>query len=173
MLRWYSGWESNPDQRFRKPTFYPLNYQSFGFGWCKDKHKKPFHQESSILFRSFLAFPPRLNPRLSRPQDDRNHLRRRAPPLSSPTRKQGSKRSHTDTQTDAEIVDLQVVALAEFIDHTLLLGREVGKELTLNTFPLCLCQLLVVCQPIASTSSSAQVISPAPLSRIRWLQPSL
>lgn len=57
--------------------------------------------------------------------------------------KQGSKRSHTDTQTDAEIVDLQVVALAEFIDHTLFLGREVGKELTLDTFPLCLCQLLV------------------------------
>ena len=24
----YSDWESNPDQRFRKPTFYPLNYQS-------------------------------------------------------------------------------------------------------------------------------------------------
>ena len=24
----YSDWESNPDFRFRKPTFYPLNYQS-------------------------------------------------------------------------------------------------------------------------------------------------
>ena len=24
----YSDWESNPDQRFRKPPFYPLNYQS-------------------------------------------------------------------------------------------------------------------------------------------------
>ena len=24
----YSDRESNPDQRFRKPTFYPLNYQS-------------------------------------------------------------------------------------------------------------------------------------------------
>ena len=26
--RLYSDWESNPDQRFRKPPFYPLNYQS-------------------------------------------------------------------------------------------------------------------------------------------------
>ena len=24
----YSHWESNPDQRFRKPPFYPLNYES-------------------------------------------------------------------------------------------------------------------------------------------------
>lgn len=26
--RWYFHRESNPDQRFRKPTFYPLNYGS-------------------------------------------------------------------------------------------------------------------------------------------------
>ena len=26
----YSHWESNPDQRFRKPPFYPLNYESIG-----------------------------------------------------------------------------------------------------------------------------------------------
>ena len=25
---WYSRRESNPDQRFRKPLFYPLNYRS-------------------------------------------------------------------------------------------------------------------------------------------------
>ena len=26
--KWYSHRESNPDQRFRKPPFYPLNYRS-------------------------------------------------------------------------------------------------------------------------------------------------
>ena len=49
----YSDWESNPDQRFRKPTFYPLNYQSEFLSFallltseeaitlvCKDKKKK-------------------------------------------------------------------------------------------------------------------------------------
>ena len=30
----YSDRESNPDQRFRKPTFYPLNYQSEFLGFA-------------------------------------------------------------------------------------------------------------------------------------------
>ena len=50
---WYSDRESNPDQRFRKPTFYPLNYQSAFLSFallltseeaitlvCKDRKKK-------------------------------------------------------------------------------------------------------------------------------------
>ena len=28
ILCWYSRWESNPNLRFRKPPFYPLNYRS-------------------------------------------------------------------------------------------------------------------------------------------------
>ena len=26
---WHSRWESNPDLRFRRPMFYPLNYRSY------------------------------------------------------------------------------------------------------------------------------------------------
>ena len=38
IVEWYFHRESNPDQRFRKPTFYPLNYGS-PFSACKGKSK--------------------------------------------------------------------------------------------------------------------------------------
>ena len=33
---WHSRWESNPDLRFRRPMFYPLNYRSW---WRGMKHR--------------------------------------------------------------------------------------------------------------------------------------
>ena len=40
LLTLYSDWESNPDQRFRKPPFYPLNYQSpLRLPACKSKQQ--------------------------------------------------------------------------------------------------------------------------------------
>ena len=38
-FRKYSRWESNPNQRFRKPPFYPLNYRS---ALCAAKLQKTF-----------------------------------------------------------------------------------------------------------------------------------
>ena len=38
-LKLYSRWESNPNLRFRKPPFYPLNYRSIiEIGWLVAWH---------------------------------------------------------------------------------------------------------------------------------------
>ena len=47
MLRLYPCWESNPNLRFRKPSFYPLNYKGASFWFGKSK----FFSANGQIFR--------------------------------------------------------------------------------------------------------------------------
>ena len=63
---WYFHRESNPDQRFRKPTFYPLNYGSL-CGWNSAKVRL-FSYATKLIGCFFMANRRRMaHPRPKRP----------------------------------------------------------------------------------------------------------
>ncbi len=97
--------------------------------------------------------------------------------------KEGGELTHGDVGLDSHDVLLQVVGLLQKGDDGQLLWRQVGKELPLyggccwtgikKKTPAVFCCWAVVGHPTALTKSLAEVMSPALLSRIRLLQPSL